>query len=389
MLAMTTASGGCDLAAPPDRAFGIPLEAERVRLVLELWIEGAKPGWAESLLDVADRHEVAVMVVVPPTEPGPEVAKLLQRVDDGPHEAAVVLDARSVPRDVLQGLGDLKRLVKPVRRAAGTLRVVMAPIGSRASEAMLGRAGFRALVNTEGPPTAQARMAGHLEGQPRINVVLHAGPYTGDCGPEPVIGPFTPAAADRAASAIQRANASAGAPIVRVGLLGSAGSDDDASVFDRWLSEVVEDSGVSVVTANDARLAALQSFRRGEEAAPEGASKGGRVVSVEDARLAAADLSEVVVLPRALPGELTPTEAFYALCMLAVDAVRTTARALLGAMPTEVPSALPVGGRLLTASELLLAFASVVRGDDPVVTRPVSVPEPNERGLGWGIATLP
>jgi hypothetical protein len=54
-----------------------------------------------------------------------------------------------------------------------------------------------------------------------------------------------------------------------------------------------------------------------------------------------------------------------------------------------VPGALSVDGRLLTASELLLALASVVRGEDPAVTRPIDVPEPNERGLGWGGSTLP
>jgi hypothetical protein len=36
------------------------------------------------------------------------------------------------------------------------------------------------------------------------------------------------------------------------------------------------------------------------------------------------------------------------------------------------------------ARELLVALASAVRGDDPVVTRPIADPEPNARGLGWG-----
>ncbi len=417
-LAAAAVAATCDLSGPADAGFAVPLEADRVRVVVELWAEGADPAWAHALLDALDARGLGAVVVVPPDDVD---EALLARVAAGPHEAAIVLDERDVPRDVLQRLGDLKRQLKPVRKAAGGATVVLAPIGSRASEAMLGRAGFRALVNVQGPPTAQARMAGHLEGQPRINVVLHAGPYEDACGTDPRVGPFTPVAADRAAQAIQRANRSPGVPIVRVSLVGARGASTDAQVLGRWIDEVLVAGGVSVVTASAARLEALQSFRRGEEPPPAEAAGGGRVVAHAQAVQAAEALRDVVVLPRSLPGELSPTEAFYAFCLVASgrsegsavrigallgpptlaestlggevaldpERVRGVARSLLAAMPSEVPAALPVDGHLLTASELLLALASVVRGDEAPTTRPVAVPEPNERGLGWGAATLP
>jgi hypothetical protein len=128
-----------------------------------------------------------------------------------------------------------------------------------------------------------------------------------------------------------------------------------------------------------------------------------------------------VELPRELPGPLNLTEAFEAFLLVALDAqegpvvrVRTLAPPVARAgstLPSPVqipraaviatasqlredpletlPSALPCGGRLLTAAELLLALAGVVRGEDPVTVRPIEVPDPNAPGLGWGAAGLP
>jgi hypothetical protein len=53
-----------------------------------------------------------------------------------------------------------------------------------------------------------------------------------------------------------------------------------------------------------------------------------------------------------------------------------------------VPAALAIDGHLLTAAEVLLLFASAVRGEDPPTTRPVAVPDPNADGLGWGSSGL-
>ncbi|MEZ4236507.1 MAG: hypothetical protein R3F59_10180 [Myxococcota bacterium] len=179
---------------------------------------------------------------------------------------------------------------------------------------------------------------------------------------------------------------------------------------------------VRVVTANQARLDTLRAYRRPapeEEVVPD---VGGRLVGLDEVEQAADALSGAqAVLPRTLPGDLNPTEAYFALALALADRtegpvvrlgalhgpaqlaastlkepvtlprgeVVRMASALVAAMPAEVPGALSVGGRLLTASETLLAFASAVRGDDPVAVHPVDPPEPNQRGLGWGDATVP
>ncbi|HHO50295.1 MAG TPA: hypothetical protein ENK18_05340 [Deltaproteobacteria bacterium] len=418
-LAALAGPGSCDLDAPVDRPFGVPLEADRVRVLIEVWAEGAEPGWAESVLGALQARGLAGVVVLPPEPPGPETLSLLEVATGSGHEIAVALPPSSVPQDVLAKVGELRRALKPLRRAGARLHTVHAPIGSRASEAMLGRVGFHALINTEGPPTAAPRLAGHLEGQPRINVVIHAGAYEGPCGASPLVGPFTPRAADRAARAIQSAQATDGVPVVRVALDGRRGTLTDAEVLGRWIDEVIVAGGVQIVTPNVARQAVLQSLRRGLEAAPSSA-EGGRVVSRLEATEAAEVLRGISVVPRTLPGELTPTEAFYAFALivaehsdgaairigalagpstrasstlsgqtpLAPEAIRATARSLLSAMPDTVPAAMRVGDHLLTASELLLAFASLIRGDDPPITHPVSVADPNMQGLGWGQATL-
>ena len=38
---------------------------------------------------------------------------------------------------------------------------------------------------------------------------------------------------------------------------------------------------------------------------------------------------------------------------------------------------------------LRILHNTIVTRDDPIVVRPMAVPEPNQRGLGWGSATLP
>ncbi len=371
------------------------------------------------MLGALDARDLAGVVVIPPDPPSPETLALIASLSDTPHEIAVEPPDALVPKSVLAKPSELRSALKPLRKAGVRLQTVYAPIGSRASEAMLGRAGLHALLNTEGPPTAAPRLAGHLEGQPRVNVVIHAGAYEGPCGPDPRVGPFTPRAADRAAEAIQQAQSVDGAPIVRIALDGRRGSDTDAAVLGRWIDEVLVGGGVRIVGPSAARATILQSIRQGPERAPSSAI-GGRVVSLTEAREAAASLAGVPVVPRLLPGELTPTEAFYAFALIAAgrndgtavrigalsgpttrasstlsgevaleaEAIARTARALLSAMPTEVPAALPVGEHLLTASELLLAFASVVRGDEVPSTYPIAVSDPSARGLGWGAATL-
>ncbi len=417
--AAIAAATTCDLSGSPNDPFNVPVRAERVRLLLEVWVEDANPAWADAVLSALDERGLPATVVLQMDPPDDDELALLARIADAPHEVGLDLPGDRVPSDVLAGVRSLRKAMRPFRKGGVKARTVMAPIGSKASEAMLGRAGFHNLINSTGPATASPRIAGHLEGQPRINLVIHSGPYEGACGSDPRVGPFTPATADRAARAIQQAQGARGVPIVRIALQGARGASTDAAVLSRWLDEVVLPGEVAVVSANAARIEALQAIRRGIEEAP--AAVGGRVVSVGDAQLAAESLRDATVIPRALPGELTPSEAFYAFCLIAAgqsdgsavriadlsgpptlassslagptelttDAVASTAKAMLAAMPKELPAAVPVAGRLLTAGELLLALASVVRGDATPSTNPVGVPDPNQRGLGWGSATVP
>ncbi len=423
-MALSASAATCSLDAPADAPFEIPVgNADRVRLLVELWLSPDSAPWATAMLDVLDAQRVPGVVVVPlklaPVDAS--LAAVLARAAAGPHEVAVALDEREVPRDILGNARDLKVSLKDLTPATGKLKVLVAPIGSKGSEALLGRAGFRALINLDGPPVATPRYAGHFEGQPILNIVLHAGTYEGPCGGDPRVGPFTPKAADRASEVLQRAQRER-TPVVRVSIDGARGGPDDATVLTRWLAQIVGPSGATVSTANDARQAVLRDFRRGVvEDAKNADAGGGRLLSPDELQQAAAGLSEGTRLPRVLPGELTPTEAFFAFVTYLdagdVDsAVRigalsgpgsiastsltgateidrgalvALASALAGAMPAEVPAALPVDGRLLTATEILVALGSAVRGDDPVLTRPMAVPDPNERGLGWGVAELP
>jgi hypothetical protein len=420
LLIAAASAAPCTLPAPADAPFEVPVRAERVRVVVELWVDGAPSSWTDALLATLAARGLRGMLVVPADVPTPELAAQLAAATEAGHEVAVVLPGSAVPRDVLAPVGPVRDLVAPVREAAGDAKTVVAPIGTRASEALLGKAGFNTLVDVAGAPTATPRMAGRLEGQAGVHIVLPPGPYDGACGHDPRVGPFTPAAADRAATAIQKAAVTPGTPIVRVALEGSRSDERDAAVLGRWIDEVLVPGGVTIVTAGEARLAAAKAFRSGPPE-PAGQTAGGRLVSLDAVALAAGGLTTGSVVPRTLPGDLNPSEAFLAFLLVAAgrtegnvvrlsalsgpateattalrgptpisaDAARTAAKALAADLPGEVPAAFSVDGRLLTAAELLQVFAGVVRGDDPIVVRPMGVPEPNERGLGWGSATLP
>lgn len=420
LLSMVAAAAPeCSLDVPADTEFQVPLAADGVRVMLELWFEGADAAWAEStLVAVADAGIPATVMMPAGPLPDAYVGPLSRVKEVDTLNVGFVLPESVVPQNLDVSLRPIRRSLRPVRKVAGRTRTVVAPIGNRASEAMLGRAGFRELIDATAPAGAGSRYAGILEGMQRINVVFPGGPYQGPCGPDPRVGPFTPAAADRAARAIQQAAAVPGAPVVRVALIGKDGAPTDGEVLVRWVTEILGPGGVTVVTPRQARLAALSALQKGIDMSQAVASVG-RVVSLKDAVAAAEALRTVTTVPRGLPGDLTPSEAFYAWTLVvagrddgsavrirslsgpsndartslkgvvpvSADDLRATAKALLAAMPAEVPAAIPVGDQLLTASELLMALASLVRGDDPVETRPVAVPDPNARGLGWGSAT--
>jgi hypothetical protein len=419
LLTMASSAAPCDLSGPATAPFTVPVQSQRVQVLVELWPEGAPASWAEEVLGVLEARGLPAMLVIPLQEPDPSLLPLYERVRSGPSDFAVVLPPELVPRTEQDSLKPLKEELRPLQRHTGRLHTAVADIGSRQAEAMLGRLGLHSLMDVNAPPSAQPRMAGTFEGQPRSRVVLPAGLYEDACGTEPAVGPFTTRAADRAAVAIQRASRVSGAPTATVALKGIFASQDDALVLARWLDQVVLPGKVQVLTAEQARKQTLLAFQK--PASEEVVEEGGRLVAIDALREAAAALTEPVTLPRSLPGELNPTEAFFGFVLLLADQtegpvirlgamrgpaapastalsgptslsrehVREAAVALAGALPVEVPAAFSVDGRLLTAGELLLALAGAVRGEDPVSTRPVAVPEPNERGLGWGDSTLP
>jgi hypothetical protein len=416
----TAARAACGFTDPVDSRFVVVPQAPYVRVVVELWVGGSAPGWGAAMLDALDARHVPGMVVVPIVPPDDEMAALLARARAEGHGIAVVVDPALLPRDK-DSLRALKQAMEPITGAAGRVKTAVAPIGNRTIEAMLGRAGFRSLVDTRGTATAEPRMAGLFDNQPRTRVVLPVGPYVDPCGADPHVAPFTPAAGDRAARAIVRAARVKQTPIVRVALDGADGAPTDAEVLGRWLDEVVIPSGASVVTAEKARLAALRGFRYPNSLPELPPDPGGRMIAVADVERAAQGLAGVTLLPRTLPGDLDPTEAFYAFAELVAGrlegdavrlgalsgpanqasssldgpttvsaaAVRTVATQLAAQMPAEIPAALSVDGRLLTAGELLVALAGVVRGEDPVPVGPIDDPDPNARGLGWGESKVP
>lgn len=413
------ARAGCALDAPPDAPFTAAADADEVQVVLELWLGGAEAEWAEAILAVLDARGLGATIVVPAAPPTEAIARVLARIKKTLHDPAIALQAGEVPRDK-DGARALKDAIAAVAELAGPVRTVIAPVGARQPEALLGTLGFRSIENTAGPATAEARMAGMFEGQPRVNVVLPPGPYEDACGADPHVAPFTPASADRATWAIARAARGRGTPVVRIALDGGGGRASDAEVLGRWLDEVLLPSGAGIGTAEAARQVVLRGFRDPTPAPAPGADDSGRLVQLDEVVRAAQEIGAPATLPRAFAGDLTATEAYQAFLLVAAgrnegqivrlthlrgpasdarstlsgpitlpaEEVRAAAKGLNAALPAEIPSAFPVGGHLLTAGEMLLALAGVVRGDDPVTVQPVANPDPNQRGLGWGESTL-
>jgi hypothetical protein len=393
-----------------------------VQLVLHA--EPDRLDWLDAQLAAVSANGMRAIVALPLPEDAldPALAAAAAAAELSGHELAVRLDHRTTPRDPERGLKPLRAPLRALRQA-GTVRTVITPSPVRATEPLLARAGFRSILLDGGPATAAPRPALVFEGQPRVSVVLQAGPYSGPCGTSPRPPVWSPLAADRATQALHGAARSTGAPTLRVTLAGTNDSAaEDAALTERWLRDVVKPSGAHVTTAAEARVAAFSSFRNTRpDADSANQVVGGRLVSVEEIQEAAVGLTSVNALPRELPGDLSPTEAFLAFALylsgelegdvvrlgalegpptnavsslitdagLEREAVVKLASIIVADLPKRVPAAVPCDGRLLTATEALLAFASAVRGDAPATTRPVTVPEPNEPGLGWGSSTLP
>ena len=383
----------CQVEAPAEAALSEAApEAAGVQVIVELWLDGATEQWAESVLEVMDARSLPATLVASPETISGQGARILGRAAASGHSIALHIQTAPVPEDGVGtatiGQTELQRVVRRARKDLGVRpRILVAPLPARVAEAVSGRAGFRVLLPTR--PGIGPRLAARYENQPTRGVVIPPGPYAGTC-PHP-LGPWTPLTADRATLALRSA-AREEVPL-RVAVDGRSGRTSDAAVLARWLDEILLVSGAEVTTPKSIRADFLAGPKPapGDEPPP---GRGGRLVGLGQVAEAAASLAEVHTVPRELPGGLSATEAFLALALVVAertegevvrldaldgpahsatstlvgpvevptDAVVGSARVLLDSLPERVPSAMPVGPHLLTASEILLLYASAVRG---------------------------
>ncbi len=415
LLALGALAGDCALDAPQDAPFhvSLPPEAGQVHLLIEVWPTPASRAWAEGLFDALTAAGVVATLVVP-VDPDPELIALGRSIREVGHAVAVAVPGNRVRPDPVAGHRAVRALLHPWKPVETV--VIAGP--SRVQEAVLGKAGVHEILRVESAGSGAPTLSAVFEGLPRTNVVLSAGPYSGDCGADPRVGPFTPAAADRAAQAIFGASGQPWAT-VRVALDGARATASDRAVLVRWLDEVIRPAGITPTTPPAVRLEARLAAR---DARPGESASVGRLVPVATVVEAAESLSAPgVELPRQLAGNLNLTESFQAFLLvsqgiregevvrlhalggpiaraqstlpgpvtLRAGAVAETGAALHADPPDALPSAFPCDGYLLTAAEFLLALAGAVRGEDPIRVVPIEVPDPNAPGLGWGAAGIP
>ncbi len=425
----------CSIDAPPDTPFRVeaPTDGDSVAIVVLLRIPDdpeALP-WARSILDTLEERDLRAGLSVQIDEPSKALVDFVEPALERGHALVLRLRSNDVGRDFQTGPRRTRKRLRPATRAFGKARAAEIPLGAPESsgsalgsaESVLNRIGIKSVLETNGAATGTPRRMQHFDAQPDNGVVLPAGPYTGTCGKDPVVSGFTPPAADRVTQAIYGAR-SAGVGIVRLTLEPPIqDSERDAVVLGRWLDEVVLTKGerVRITPPDDGLRERVLSALRSGRTKPSKATEGGRLVRVDEVEQAAKSLDGAEAVPRLLPGDLTPTEAFQAFASVLVgdiegsvvrlralsgpptlakstlsgpteidrDALIALLTALRADAPTQIPAALPVGSALLNAPELLTAMASAVRGDTPPVARPIAVPEPNADGLGWGRATTP
>lgn len=419
----------CDLDAPSDAPFRHPLPpaAAEVLVVVEVHAATGDPALAHAVLAaLAERGRPGTLVLPLPALGDALAEPLVALGVDAAlagHEVAVAVPGAQVSQDPYSLDGPMRRRRSAVADAVDSkVRSVVSSAWGAVPESHLSRAGFRAILTTAGPATAVPRLGMAFEGQPRVSAVLMSGPWSGPCGRAYDLGPFTPVAADRAAQAIHGAARSGGTRVVRIGL-DDVGSVDEAAVLGRWIDEVLAPAGVDIVSASEAHAVAMRALRRPGvlAVAPEPETLGGRLVPVADLLLAAQALATADAIPRRLPGEMTPTEAFLGFATYlagraegesvrlgalagprtgappTIDAPTPVEKGALVAVitrvveagPAEVPAALPVGDRMWTAAEILTAMASAIRGEDPPMARPLASPDPDAAGQGWSPVDAP
>lgn len=389
-----------------------PPENADVVVIAEIHVAPNGVDWARRVLAQADQRDIDVAVVVRMEELDawePESAFFAEITQAG-HELTLFIDPGDTNPDlVLHAVKTqskrLKRWSKARTRVARTTKL------DARYEAWLGKYGYLTVLAAD---QSEPRPAIALDGQPAVGVIIPAGPFEGDCGTEPVIGAWTPAMADRATIALRQAADDTRTRFLRMGLGSTFAVDGDAALFGTWLDTIIAPSGAVMLDPIDARAPARAAARR-QVAMAFVDEAPGRRVDVAEVNEVAISLSTATVLHRQL-ASMNPTEAFYALMSVItdriegptvrmrpldgprnlattsligpvdIDAVALVALAnqLLDTPPDAIPAAVPVGDRLLTAAEILVAMASLANGDTPPFTHPISVPDPNQPGLGWG-----
>lgn len=412
------ANAACSLEAPADAPFEVraPDGLDQVRLVPLIRLDPATQAHAVETGRVFSERGVVVGFSLRPEDAEAVEDSIAALVAQG-HLPVARLREAQVGVDSVKDPGRLRQVVAPITSRAGRPKAVEVALGDKNREAVMHRIGLRAVFETNGASTGTPRKQLRFEGQPAYGVILPAGPYAGACGRTPVVDGLTPPAADRTTQALYGARAS-GVGFVRITVLPDA---ETPAVLARWLDEVLLPGGVVISDPVSARDLGIKGLKSGsaDQVDPK-KTAGGRLIRVDEVIEVARAVAELDEIPRLLPKDLTPSEAFMAFLLVTAgkvegDVVRlpaiqgpatlnaqlpepiqvqkedavALASALISRLPDRIPSALPVGGQLLNAPALFSLYASLARGEDPGTARPMAVREPNAPGLGWGDATTP
>ncbi|MBN2799506.1 MAG: hypothetical protein JXX28_10200 [Deltaproteobacteria bacterium] len=359
------------------------LDAHRVQVVLELWVDGAPAGWTPAM-EARARALDLPLIRVTGGQGGRGDALLLPATADGAE--AITADARS------------RRRTGSRWDAAPVAAVV--PLQGRVHEAALGRAGFRALLPLTAGSDATARLAVAYPEQTLPSVVLPPGPFPPLCGERPLPHSWWPDAPGHLAWVLDEANRLDGLPVVRVAISPVGTPQEDADRLAALAGTLLTPLGAAVHTPAQVRALFLAEPPQGRAAPP-----AGRPVRVERLLEVARALPAEGPLPRYPSEDLSAAELFAGLCAalaegrtlgtvrppplgppaeasaplregrtpLSCEAVREVATALIAHPPAAIPSALRVGDALLSAAELLPVLGQAL-GGGPCAASPVLAP---------------
>ncbi len=415
LLLTRSAPAACDFE---PGAFDAPFQAHAPAaglVVFEIRLMGQAPVPSE-LLDVLSNRQLPATLLVGSIW-ARRNGEALRNIQKQGHEVGLWFSLRNnlgltTKTVVIPDLGDwivaLRRARRDIRRSTGqrakSIGTQSLPeIGELAMEAMTYRALLPDERNIDDLPR-RARSYTGTSGQARV---LGIGPYLDGCGA--TLPAWTPAALDRATSTAARGG------WVRIVLPAKPSA---APLLAKWLDEVVIPQGWEVVTAVTAARRARRPLGLPLQHTNIPASEVSvvRTVTRDAWRAVAEALVQPTTLPRSLPGEFSPTEAFLGLCTLLsaeseatvtslgplsppvetartglgntevplrTEDVRATARELMPSLSGHVPSLVTVGSHTLTAAEFLRVMAMTTLNMEPVA-RGVSDPDPYAPGGGWG-----